>query len=152
MSGLRKEGVLMGFMDKVGDGLEQAAKELEKALDKGKLKVGELQIEMQMDGLAKKLGYLVFDFYRGRTVDQAMRQKVLDDLTRLEEQLWKIRAEAAAKAEADAQARAAKEQEASGQPGASATDAWPAAPETWAAGPGPGAGAGGQGGESPPNQ
>jgi hypothetical protein len=152
MSGLRKEGVLMGFMDKVGDGLEQAAKELEKALDKGKLKVGELQIEMQMDGLAKKLGYLVFDFYRGRTVDQAMRQKVLDDLTRLEEQLWKIRAEAAAKAEADAQARAAKEQEASGQPGASATDAWPAAPEPWAAGPGPGAGAGGQGGESPPNQ
>jgi len=152
MSGLRKEGVLMGFMDKVGDGLEQAAKELEKALDKGKLKVGELQIEMQMDGLAKKLGYLVFDFYRGRTVDQAMRQKVLDDLTRLEEQLWKIRAEAAAKAEADAQARAAKEQEASGQPGASATDAWSAAPETWAAGPGPGAGAGGQGGESPPSQ
>lgn len=152
MSGLRKEGVLMGFMDKVGDGLEQAAKELEKALDKGKLKVGELQIEMQMDGLAKKLGYLVFDFYRGRTVDQAMRQKVLDDLTRLEEQLWKIRAEAAAKAEADAQARAAKEQEASGQPGSSATDAWPAAPEPWAAGPGPGAGAGGQGGESPPNQ
>jgi hypothetical protein len=97
----------MGFMDKVGDGLEQAAREIEKALDKGKTKVGELQIEMQMDGLAKKLGYLVFDFYRGRAVDQAMRQKVLDDLSRLEDQLWKIRAEASAKAEADAQARAA---------------------------------------------
>ncbi len=97
----------MGFMDKVGDGLEQAAREIEKALDKGKTKVGELQIEMQMDGLAKKLGYLVFDFYRGRAVDQAVRQKVLDDLSRLEDQLWKIRTEAAAKAEADAQARAA---------------------------------------------
>ena len=60
-----------------------------------------------MDGLAKKLGYLVFDFYRGRAVDQAVRQKVLDDLSRLEDQLWKIRAEASAKAEADAQARAA---------------------------------------------
>jgi hypothetical protein len=114
----------MGFMDKVGEGLEQAAKEIEKALDKGKAKVGEIQIEMQMDGLAKKLGYLVFDFYRGRTVDQTVRQRVLDDLTRLEEQLWKIRAEAAAKAEADAQARAAAREEAgAGQP--SATGAQP---------------------------
>jgi len=99
--------VQMGFTDKVGDGLEQAAREIEKALDKGKAKIGELQIEMQMDGLAKKLGYLVFDFYRGRAVDQTVRQKVLDDLSRLEDQLWKIRAEASAKAEADAQARAA---------------------------------------------
>ncbi len=97
----------MGFVDKVGDGLEQATREIEKALDKGKSKLGELQIEMQMDGLAKKLGYLVFDFYRGRAVDQAVRQKVLDDLSRLEDQLLKIRTEAAAKAEADAQAKAA---------------------------------------------
>ena len=97
----------MGFMDKVGDGLEQAAREIEKALDKGKTKIGELQIEMQMDGQAKKLGYLVFDFYRGRAVDQTVRQKVLDDLSRLEDRLLKIRAEAAAKAEADVQARPA---------------------------------------------
>jgi hypothetical protein len=99
----------MGFKDKVGAGLEQAAREIEKALDKGKTKVGELQIEMQMDGLAKKLGYLVFDFYRGREVDQAARQKVLDDLAGLEERLNKVKAEAAAKAEADAQARAARQ-------------------------------------------
>jgi hypothetical protein len=89
---------LMGFMDKVGDGIEQAAREIEKAFEKGKTKAGEIQIEMQMDGLAKKLGYLVFDFYRGRSVDQAARQKVLDDLSRLEDQLLKMRAEAAAKA------------------------------------------------------
>jgi hypothetical protein len=100
----------MAFMDKVGDGLEQAAREIERALDKGKAKVGELQIEMQMDGQAKKLGYLVFDFYRGRAVDQTVRQKVLDDLSRLEDQLWKLRTEATAKAEADAQARAARAQ------------------------------------------
>lgn len=111
-----KEGAQMGIMDKVGDGLEQAAREIEKALDKGKSKVGELQIEMQMDGLAKKLGYLVFDFYRGRTVDQAVRQKVLDDLSRLEDQLLKTRAEAAAKAQADAQARAARSAEAAPPP------------------------------------
>src|SRR3972149_5619544 len=79
----RKESGQMGFKDKMGAGLEQAAHEIEKALDKGKTKVGELQIEMQMDGLAKKLGYLVFDFYRGREVDQTVRQKLLDDLSRL---------------------------------------------------------------------
>lgn len=101
----------MGLRDKLGDGLGQAAHEIEKALDRGKTKVGELQIEMQMDGLAKKLGYLVFDFYRGRTVDQAVRQKMLDDLSRLEDQLLKLRAEAQAKAEAEAQARAAGAQQ-----------------------------------------
>jgi hypothetical protein len=109
-------GAQMGYMDKVGDGLEQAVREIEKALDKSKSKVGEIQIEMQMDGLAKKLGYLVFDFYRGRAVDQAVRQKVLDDLSRLEDQLWKIRTEASAKAEAGAQARAAGKKPSAAQP------------------------------------
>jgi len=100
----------MGFMDKVGAGLEQAAHEAEKAFDKGKTKVGELQVEMQLDGLAKKLGYMVFDFYRGREVDQTARQKVLDDMSNLEDRLFKIRAEAAAKAGVDTQARAARRQ------------------------------------------
>jgi hypothetical protein len=91
----------MGLMDKLADGAERAAREAEKAFDKGKTKVGELQIEMQMDQLARKLGYLVFDFYRGRQVDQAMRQKILDDLSRLEDQLLRVRAQAAAKAQSD---------------------------------------------------
>jgi len=109
----------MGIMDKVGSGLEQAVWELDKALDKGKSKAGELQVEMQMDGLAKKLGYLVFDFYRGRTVDQAQRQKVLDEMSRLEDQLYKIRADAKAKADANAQERASrKQQPQAGAPGA----------------------------------
>ncbi len=107
----------MGFMDKVRAGTEQAAHEFEKALDKGKTKAGEMQIEMQMDRLARKLGYLVFDFYRGRNVDQAERQRVLDELSRLEDQLFKTRAEAAAKAEAEGQARAARQQPAGGQYG-----------------------------------
>ncbi len=97
----------MGLMDKLAEGAERAAKEAEKAFDKGKTKVGELQVEMQMDGLAKKLGYLVFDFYRGRQVDQALRQKILDDLSRLEDQLLRARAEAAAKAQPEAAAGAA---------------------------------------------
>ena len=113
----------MGIRETLGDQLGQAAHEIGKALDKGKTKVEELQVEMQMDGLAKKLGYLVFDFYRGRTVDQAVRQKVLDDLSRLEDQLSKIRAEAAAKAEAEARTRAAgTQQPPAGAPEQAATE------------------------------
>ena len=96
----------MGLMDKLSAGVERLAEGADKAIDKGKAKIGELQIEMQMDGLAKKLGYLVFDFYRGRQVDQNLRQKILDDMTKLEEQLLKAQAEAAAKAEAEAAWRA----------------------------------------------
>jgi hypothetical protein len=104
----------MGLVDKFSAGIERAAQEADKAFEKGKAKVGELQIEMQMDGLAKKLGYLVFDFYRGREVDQALRQKYLDDMTRLEEQLMQSRAAAAAKKETEAAARAEQGQGAPG--------------------------------------
>ncbi len=96
----------MGLMDKLTAGIEKVAEGADKALDKGKTKVGEMQIEMQMDGLAKKLGYLVFDFYRGRQVDQELRQKLLDDLAEHEDRLLQSRAEAAAKAEADAALKA----------------------------------------------
>jgi len=89
----------MGLVDKLAAGIEKLAQEADKAVDKGRTKVAELQIEMQMDGLAKKLGYLVFDFYRGRSVDQALRQKILDDMARLEEQLLRVRAQAGTRAE-----------------------------------------------------
>jgi hypothetical protein len=99
----------MGLKDKLTAGLDRAAAEAGKAIDKGKAKVGELQIEMQMDGLAKKLGYVTFDAYRGRQTDEALRQKHLDDLSRLEDQLTQAKAAAAAKAEADAAAKAAQQ-------------------------------------------
>ncbi len=111
----------MGLMDKLSAGIERVAEGADKVIDKSKAKVGEIQIEMQMDGLAKKLGYIVFDFYRGREVDQALRQKILDDLTHLEEQLAQAKAEAAAKAEAEAAWKAQRAaQTAGGTPGGSA--------------------------------
>ncbi len=94
----------MGLMDKLTAGIERIAEETDKAIDKGKTKAGELQIEMQMDGLAKKLGYLVFDFYRGREVDQALRQKYLDDLSRHEDRLLQLKAEVAARTESRTEA------------------------------------------------
>jgi hypothetical protein len=96
----------MSWKEKVTAGIRRAGQEADKALDKGKTKVGELHIELQMDGLAKKLGYLALDAHRGRKVDEAARVKLLTDLTSHEQALEKLKAEAAAKAAAD---KAAKE-------------------------------------------
>jgi hypothetical protein len=88
----------MGWKDTISAGLRRFGEEAEKALDKGKTKVEELQTELQMDGLAKKLGYVTYDEHRGRKVDEATRVKLLMDLARLEDVLAKAKAEAAAKA------------------------------------------------------
>lgn len=98
----------MAWKQTVSKSLKKVGEEAGKAYDKGKNKAGQLQTEMKMDGLAKKLGYLTFDAHRGREVDEAARTKLLDDLAELEEALEKAKAEAAAKAAAD---KAAKEEE-----------------------------------------
>ena len=85
----------MGLKDTISAGLRRFGDEAEKALDKGKAKVGELQTELQMDGIAKKLGYLTYDAHRGRAVDESTRSKLLMELAHLEATLEKTRAEAA---------------------------------------------------------
>ncbi len=127
----------MSFTEKVTAGADRAVKEAEKVIDMGKAKVGELQVEMQMDSQAKKLGYLVFDFYRGREVDQAQRQKYLDELSRLEDQLTQARAAAAAKKQA------AEEEKARKQGAAAPGEPVPVAPDdVWQQGSAAGAAAG----------
>jgi hypothetical protein len=91
----------MGWREQLSAGLERARVEAARAYERGKAKVDELQTEMQMDGLAKKLGYLTLDAHRGRAVDEAARVKLLLDLTRLEEELEKTKAERAEKAAAE---------------------------------------------------
>ncbi|HEY5528938.1 MAG TPA: hypothetical protein VIL51_05735 [Thermoleophilia bacterium] len=103
----------MGLLDKVNAGAERAAMEAWKAFDKGKAKASELQLEMRMDAAAKKLGYLVLDEHRGRATEEKLRQKFLDDLTRLEDEMAKLRAETAAKVAA--RGTAATSQPAGGQ-------------------------------------
>jgi hypothetical protein len=95
----------MGLKDTMSAGLRRFGEEAEKALDRGKTKVGELQTELQMDGVARKLGYLTYDAHRGRTVDEATRVKLLMDLAHLEEALERTKAEAAAKAAANKRAK-----------------------------------------------
>lgn len=84
----------MGFLDRLSEGAEKVAKQAEKALEQGKTKVEELQLERQMDGLAKKIGYMEFDASRGRTVDSAIRQSYLDEMVGLEEQIAQAKAPA----------------------------------------------------------
>ncbi len=93
----------MGFLDRLSEGAEKVAKQAEKALEQGKTKVEELQLERQMDGLAKKIGYMEYDGLRGREVDSAVRQSYLDEMVGLEEQI----ARSKAPAEADTAAHAA---------------------------------------------
>jgi hypothetical protein len=94
----------MSFVDKLAAGAERAAKEAEKVFDKGQAKAGEMRIRMKMDGVAKKLGYLVLDSHQGREVDESARQALIGSLVGLEAQLVEARAAAAAKAQAKAEA------------------------------------------------
>jgi hypothetical protein len=96
----------MGFLDRLTEGAEKVAKQAEKALEQGKTKVEELQLERQMDGVAKKLGYLEFDASRGRAADPAVRQSYLDELAALEVQIAQSTEAAAAPGGGDGAATA----------------------------------------------
>ncbi len=96
----------MGILDRLSEGAEKVAKQAEKALEQGKTKVEELQLERQMDGVAKKLGFLEFDAFRGREVDAAVRQSYLAELAGLEEQLAQTTEAASAPSEGDGPAAA----------------------------------------------
>ena len=76
----------MSLLEQLSEGVEKVAKEVEKVFDQGKDKVDQLQLERQMDTAARKLGYLEFDRSRGRAADDAVRDGLLADLARMEEQ------------------------------------------------------------------
>ena len=111
----------MGILDRLTEGAEKVAKQAEKALEQGKTKVEGLQFERQMDGLAKKLGYLELDAFRGREVDAAARQSYLDELAGLEDQIAELESatdpvEAEAPTAASAEAPAEAPAEAASEP------------------------------------
>jgi hypothetical protein len=86
MLGRAEKGATMGLLDKLSEGVDKVAKEAEKAIGQGKQKVDQLQLERQMDTAARKLGYLEFDRSRGRAADDAVRESLLADLARLEDE------------------------------------------------------------------
>lgn len=77
----------MGIMDQLREGVDTVAREAQKAIEQGKGKVEELQLERQMDAAARKLGYLELDRSRGRAADETVRQDLLQQLATLEDQL-----------------------------------------------------------------
>lgn len=100
----------MGLMDQLSEGVAKVASEAQKAIEQGKGKVEELQLERQMDVAARKLGYLELDRSRGRAADESVRQDLLQQLATLEDQLVAAqnakKATAASPAPADAAASA----------------------------------------------
>jgi len=95
------------------------------------MKVDELQLERQLDSVAKRLGYLEYDALRGRISDASARQAALDEMTALEDQLIQLKAQKeAAKAQAEAEARTAAEPQDAGEPAAEGQYAPTGAPST----------------------
>lgn len=105
-------GKIVAWKDTMSKSMKKVSDGASKAYDVSKNKAEQMQIEMKMDGLAKKLGYMAFDAHRGREVDEEARIKLLADFEELEAGLDKLKADAAARAEA---AKAAKEEEAAAE-------------------------------------
>lgn len=115
----------MGIMDQLREGVDTVAREAQKAIEQGKGKVEELQLERQMDVAARKLGYLELDRSRGRAADESVRQDLLQQLATLEDQLAAAQnAKKAAEATTAAPAAAgAADATTSAAPGTTAPDA-----------------------------
>ncbi len=77
----------MAGTDKLSDGLETVAKQVQKVFEQGKARVEQLQLERQMDSTARRLGYMDLDESRGRAVDQAKKDELLAELGRMEDEL-----------------------------------------------------------------
>ena len=116
------------MMEQLTEGLDKLAKEAQKAFDQGKVKVEQLQVERHMDGAARKLGYLEFDRYRERVVDEAARESLLQQMAAYEDQI--VAAQAATAATDQATQAAAQGQPPAGTPPAYAPGEPPPAWET----------------------
>ncbi len=95
----------MELKETMSKSAKKVREEAGKAYDFSKNKAEQIQAEMKMDGLAKKLGYMTFDTHRGREVDEEVRTKLLAEFTGVEAKYEALKAEAMARAEA---AKAAK--------------------------------------------
>lgn len=97
----------MPWKETVSKGAKKVGEGAGKAYDFSKNKAEQIQAEMKMDALAKKLGYMTFDAHRGREVSEESRTKLLADFTAAEAKYEELKAEAAARHEA---AKAAKKE------------------------------------------
>ena len=85
----------MSILDDISDTADEMVRQAGKALDQVKGRVETLQLKAQMDIAARKLGYIEFERYRARPVDAVGRQRVLDEMKVLDDQLVQLRTDLA---------------------------------------------------------
>jgi hypothetical protein len=141
----------MGLTDRLSDGLETIAQQAQKALEQGRVRVEQLQVERQMDAVARRLGYLEFDAAQGRTVDEEAKGRLLRELAELEQELHSSMQPASAEAagtapseETPASEGGAPPTAATASPGTDMAEAERIAQAAAAAGVQPGSGPSGQ--------
>ena len=83
----------MSILDDIGVTADEMVRQAGKALDQVKGRVETLQLKAQMDVAARKLGYVEFERYRDRSVDVVGRQRVLDEMKLIDDQLIQLRAD-----------------------------------------------------------
>lgn len=81
----------MGWKDKLNQTADKVVKQTGRAVEQGRGKLEEVQVERQMDAAARKVGYMAYDSFQGREVDAQKRQELLDEIASLEEQLEEAR-------------------------------------------------------------
>jgi hypothetical protein len=85
----------VSILDDISETADEMVRQAGKALDQVKSRVEALQTKAQMDVAARKLGYLEFERYRGRGLDEVAHRRVLDEMEALDNQLIQLRAELA---------------------------------------------------------
>jgi hypothetical protein len=83
----------VSILDDISETADEVVRQAGKALDQMKSRVEALQAKAQMDVAARKLGYLEFERYRDRPLDEVAHRRVRDEMEMLDDQLIQLRAE-----------------------------------------------------------
>ena len=86
---------MSGIFDRLNTELESIGKKAQKAFDDGRLQIEKFRLQRERDEAAKKLGYLVHQRERGRTVDQLEMDAWLVRIDVLNESIEKVEREMA---------------------------------------------------------
>jgi hypothetical protein len=86
---------MASIFDKLNSELESIGRKAEKAIDTGRLQIEKFRLQRERDEAAKKLGYLIHQKERGRTIDPLEIDAWLVRIDVLEESIQKVEREMA---------------------------------------------------------
>ena len=81
---------MAGIFDRLNTELESFGRKAEKAIDTGRLQLEKFRLQRERDEAAKKLGYLMHQRERGRTIDVLEIDAWLVRIDGLEESIAKV--------------------------------------------------------------